>query len=1591
LSQAVWVRTIAGPFVMAELPAAYAAQLYAQQLQAATAAGLSGLQTLPTIETTAGLESLPLPQQSAFGLISSPLQQHILQPQAAVSLQQPLFAQLQLQQQQQLLQQQSQQLQLGQELHTAFGGQASPAVAAPSPPPPPADDAPLPPVPPPPDEGPPPPPPSEAPPPPPPGGPVNFFDFNSFGAATRPSDGGAAQRANELPPRPRSESPDWPEVHGGQLQTGSLRSQGSVATKGSIRPGRPSPERKRSLGSPSPPRHRGRLQSPETKPVVAIRPARVERRSPSAESLAELARRMTEKYTNRSHSSSSSSSRKRGQDGSSRKKLASPPRSREQTRARDHDRGRDEIAKRRNEQRGRSSSSDRSAGASNKKRIDKEKEKKRHKERDSKKQDRDVEKHRKEKTRDKDKSKKYRSPSIDEASRSVASAGVAAAAPMGTASVPEQFDLADFRQATNSSSSQTMPATAGVSFPTAGADPAGFRAPPRGVGLAQAEAEALAATARAASKGAQGWSGNALLNQFMEQQQKAMEAQRQAERLQQEKASEEKRRREEQEARLQAEQEAQRRAAEEARRDAEEAEKAQKKFESEARRRAVEKELVESAHIEAERAAQNDAAQQAWIQAGQLGWQHEENGHCQVGEQKPLDSPGEGRPDISSLKHRFAQLNPGVSGMEQDPPETREDRQENPAQPSQAEIIDIEDDPPPPPLDKLAVKRLRELIKAHGLNDKNCIEKSDMVALLRDAGVTPEMAAREDCGVKPKWAAFLEEEQAKAGAQERPKSQSRAKEKRRKDGSRSRDRRRDTSRDRRRDGSRDRRRDRSRNKRSRSRDKRSRSRDRRRDRSRDKRSRERDARIQERIRERERLEFERERPRDRERNQEREQERGDRDRRDRDRGDRMDRGGERDRDRDRGDRRDYERDRGDRWHERDNRDRGLFENSGSGGRVKFGFKDPVVVRSGPGSQDNVGNKRVLDDFQQQREMAQRRAQASDDMPKYALDELMKGAQEQGQEPGHRVQQEANHAVTAMWETRQHGQDRAWIDGVGNQRLPHPPRPPVPSMHQGQVPIGATVPIGMSRDMAAEGGRGGSRNQWRQHDDEDRHGAISRSAPTGIPRAFRPGSGKGDPDSERDDQAPPWRSGRPGQAARMPFQPPRPPMPPPPPSLPSADAQPKAGPSGLVPGPMRPPPPPDAEGDGSSSYSSGGFRLLRPSPKIASMLAGEAGPNPPATKPWRSDQTWDEEEEDSSWRWDKEYGGEEDWDEGEWEDDKDWKQQGDKGKWTSQQWKEWKQEQSSSGNKWSEDWKQWDDKQWDEGRQSKGQGGGQWQQAGWKRGQEEEAGDDRDDRKRRRKGKGKGKGKGKMEEEPPEKVGDTWEEPRSKTGLQLVEDMSQRKWNYILRDESRRSFAGFLPAAFTATECDGFWKDVHDGTVWDQPMGPHGPVPRKTAWMVKQGCSCTYKYGGLEVEPQVFPPWMIRMMRSVMPLCGLHEAKDWPDSCNLNLYEDGSMSVGWHSDDERLFQGKFTDILIISITFGTARRFELRTNWPENNEKSLRRVQLGNGDMMTMEGMTQKHFQHRVPKEDGKDGKRINLTWRWVLKHNPRCPAGRHRY
>lgn len=247
-----------------------------------------------------------------------------------------------------------------------------------------------------------------------------------------------------------------------------------------------------------------------------------------------------------------------------------------------------------------------------------------------------------------------------------------------------------------------------------------------------------------------------------------------------------------------------------------------------------------------------------------------------------------------------------------------------------------------------------------------------------------------------------------------------------------------------------------------------------------------------------------------------------------------------------------------------------------------------------------------------------------------------------------------------------------------------------------------------------------------------------------------------------------------------------------------------------------------------------------------------------------------------------------------------------------------------------------------------------------------------------------------------------EPSREGVGLTLLGELSKQDrkgedsqgkhlWQYVLQDEVRRCFAGKVNPGLRAYDLKRFYATVQQETEWGQPVSATSgePIPRKTAWMVADSCVCPYRYGGVEVEPDRFPPWMVELMETFMPFCGLRNSKSWPTCCNLNLYEDGGMSVGWHADDEDLFQGRLADCPIISLSLGETRTFELRPNAPAEGEQDVHRLVLENGDLMTMEGLTQKHYQHRVPKERAR-GSRINLTWRWIKKHRPQCPCGRQR-
>ena len=211
------------------------------------------------------------------------------------------------------------------------------------------------------------------------------------------------------------------------------------------------------------------------------------------------------------------------------------------------------------------------------------------------------------------------------------------------------------------------------------------------------------------------------------------------------------------------------------------------------------------------------------------------------------------------------------------------------------------------------------------------------------------------------------------------------------------------------------------------------------------------------------------------------------------------------------------------------------------------------------------------------------------------------------------------------------------------------------------------------------------------------------------------------------------------------------------------------------------------------------------------------------------------------------------------------------------------------------------------------------------------------------------------------------------------------WMLVINEPKYDCYVRHLPSPWNLKTRQQWFDTIEEGIVWHSPSG----MPRSTAWLVADGCSCTYGYGGggkkpedarFKIPAQVFPAWMENLMTEVMPLCGVHDRSLWPHACNLNFYRSGASSVDWHADSEPMFQGLHRSISIISLSLGAPRTFQLKGWWHRAN---VQEIQLRDGDLCTMEGRTQYFYKHRVPKGSA-CGSRINLTWRWVVQHQESC-------
>lgn len=180
---------------------------------------------------------------------------------------------------------------------------------------------------------------------------------------------------------------------------------------------------------------------------------------------------------------------------------------------------------------------------------------------------------------------------------------------------------------------------------------------------------------------------------------------------------------------------------------------------------------------------------------------------------------------------------------------------------------------------------------------------------------------------------------------------------------------------------------------------------------------------------------------------------------------------------------------------------------------------------------------------------------------------------------------------------------------------------------------------------------------------------------------------------------------------------------------------------------------------------------------------------------------------------------------------------------------------------------------------------------------------------------------------------------------------------------------YIPDFFTPEEASQLYTQLKEECAWRsdriQVFGKWYDQPRLTALYGEEGRS--YTYSGIAMHPLPFTP-LIQSIKAKAEAC----SKAHFSSCLLNYYRNGGDSNGWHADDEPELG---INPVIASISLGSPRYFHLR---PKKATRDTYKLLLRPGSLLVMEGETQHHWQHQIPKSKHITEGRINLTFRNIL-------------
>jgi alkylated DNA repair dioxygenase AlkB len=190
------------------------------------------------------------------------------------------------------------------------------------------------------------------------------------------------------------------------------------------------------------------------------------------------------------------------------------------------------------------------------------------------------------------------------------------------------------------------------------------------------------------------------------------------------------------------------------------------------------------------------------------------------------------------------------------------------------------------------------------------------------------------------------------------------------------------------------------------------------------------------------------------------------------------------------------------------------------------------------------------------------------------------------------------------------------------------------------------------------------------------------------------------------------------------------------------------------------------------------------------------------------------------------------------------------------------------------------------------------------------------------------------------------------------------FNLLPNDGAVFHHADFL----TRREASGYFSSIRQEIPWQHDkvvmFGKVITTKRQVSWHADH--PVTYTYSKIQKTARPWTPHLGQIKQAIERHTGLTF-----NSCLLNLYASGAEGMGWHSDNEPELEPSGP---IASISLGAERKFIFR----HKISKQQISLHLEHGSLLLMTGVTQKYWQHTLPRAPKINEPRINLTFRRII-------------